>query len=396
VDERSREHQGLAVRAPSPGDPALEASSSATRPFAKAHRPDGTGIDVIDFFCGCGGTSAGLRAAGMNILAGIDLDREAAETYRANFATAKFIERDIRKIEPTELDALVRRTPNSRLLFSACAPCQPYTNFHRKSERRAQQRTLLLQLLPFIDHLEPDFVFVENVPGLHKIPKGSTFNRFRAGLARRGYFVAWAIVDCRDYGVPQRRRRLTLLASRLGPIEVPPATHGSQPGLSPWSTVREWISHFPSLEDGDVHPTVPNHQTAKLTDLNLRRIRATPQGGGRRDWPAELWLKCHAEHRGHSDVYGRMHWDAAAPVLTTKCTSISNGRYGHPEQDRPISVREAASLQTFPEDFVFEGRIKSTTRQVGNAVPVLLAEAMGHAICAHVALDHSANRSTPS
>lgn len=130
---------------------------------------------------------------------------------------------------------------------------------------------------------------------------------------------------------------------------------------------------------------MPNHQAATLTDLNLRRIGATPPGGGRLDWPPELRLDCHATHQGHSDVYGRMRWDAAAPVLTTKCTSISNGRYGHPDQNRPISVREAASLQTFAEDFVFTGRIKSATRQVGNAVPVLLAQVMGDAILDHAA-----------
>jgi len=342
-------------------------------------------MDVIDFFCGCGGTSAGLRAAGMSILAGIDLDHDAAETYRTNFPEAGFIERDIRKIDPSELSGLVVRHPGSRLLFSACAPCQPYTSFHRKSARRAGQRTLLLRLMPFIDDLQPDYVFVENVPGLHKVRNGSTFNRFRAGLVRRGYSVAWTIVDCRDYGVPQRRRRLTLLASRLGPIEVPQPTHGGDPGLARWSTVRDWIAHLPPLEHGEIHATVPNHQAAKLTDLNLRRIRATPPGGGRLDWPEDLRLDCHADHRGHSDVYGRMRWDATAPVLTTKCTSISNGRYGHPDQDRPISVREAASLQTFAEDFVFTGRIKSATRQVGNAVPVLLAQAMGDAILHHVA-----------
>jgi DNA (cytosine-5)-methyltransferase 1 len=352
---------------------------------------------VIDFFCGCGGTSAGLRAAGMSILAGIDLDREAAETYRTNFPEAEFIERDIQKVDPSELSALVARDRGSRLLFSACAPCQPYTSFHRKSARRAEQRTLLLRLMPFIDQLQPDFVFVENVPGLHKVPNGSTFNRFRAGLARRGYSVAWTIVDCRDYGVPQRRRRLMLLASRLGPIEVPPPTHGSKPGLERWSTVRDWIGHLPPLEHGEIHASVPNHQAAKLTDLNLRRLRATPPGGGRLDWPEELRLDCHVDHRGHSDVYGRMRWDAAAPVLTTKCTSISNGRYGHPDQDRPISVREAASLQTFAENFVFTGRIKSATRQVGNAVPVLLAQAMGDAILRHVASYESRPvRATPN
>jgi DNA (cytosine-5)-methyltransferase 1 len=327
----------------------------------------------------------------MKILAGIDLDHEAAATYRMNFPDAGFIERDIREIHPAEPSAVVVRTPASRLLVSACAPCQPYTNFHRKSTHRAQQRTLLLRLLPFIDHLQPDFVFVENVPGLHKVPTASTFNRFRVGLTRRGYFIDWAIVDCRDYGVPQRRRRLALLASKLGPLKVPPATHGTAPGLEPWSTVRAWIGHFPPLRHGEHHGQIPNHQAARLTDLNLRRMRATPQGGGRNDWPEDLRLNCHLEHRGHSDVYGRMAWDATAPVLTTKCTSISNGRYGHPDQDRPISVREAASLQTFREDFVFVGRIKSATRQVGNAVPTLFAQAMGTAILNHAADYHGAD-----
>jgi DNA (cytosine-5)-methyltransferase 1 len=141
---------------------------------------------------------------------------------------------------------------------------------------------------------------------------------------------------------------------------------------------------LPPIQAGEVHPDVPNHRASALTPLNLQRLQATPPGGTRADWPEELTLKCHQNHRGHSDVYGRMRADSQAPVLTTKCTSISNGRFGHPYQDRPISVREAACLQTFPQDFVFEGSIKSSTRQVGNAVPVLLAQRMGMAFRSHV------------
>ncbi len=340
-------------------------------------------IQALDFFCGCGGTSAGLQAAGIEILAGLDMEPTAAATYRANFPTAAFIERDIRSVTPFEVSTLLDRVPGTRLLISACAPCQPYTNFHRKSARRTEQRTLLLRLLPFIDDLCPDFVFVENVPGLQKVSGGSTFNRFVAALRRRDFHVSWDVVDCRSYGVPQRRRRLILLASRLGTLRVPPATHGVGPGLLAPSSVRDWIAHFPPISHGERHPAVPNHQASKLTELNLRRLRATPTGGGRTDWPKELRLDCHREHGGHSDVYGRLSWDGAAPVLTTKCTSISNGRYGHPVQDRPISVREAAALQTFPDDFKFVGGIKSATRQVGNALPVLLAKAVGEALLAH-------------
>lgn len=354
-----------------------------------ADRSSGPPVDAWDFFCGCGGTSAGLAAAGMRILGGVDLDGGAAATYRSNLPDAAFIERDIRAVEPIELSDAATRSPDSRLLVSACAPCQPYTNFHRKSSQRAEQRTLLLRLLPFIDHLEPDFVFVENVPGLHKVRGASTFNRFVAALRRRGFNVTWKIVDCRRYGVPQRRRRLVLLASALGELGVPAATHGHEPGLPALSTVKDYIGHFPPITDGEKHATIPNHQAAKLTELNLRRIRSTPPGGGRADWPEGLRLDCHRQHNGHSDVYGRMSWDGPAPVLTTKCTSLSNGRYGHPEQDRPISVREAAALQTFPDDFRVVGRIKSATRQIGNAVPVLLAQAVGDAIVQHSA-DHAA------
>lgn len=355
--------------------------------MARRQLPQQRVVEVVDFFCGCGGTSAGLRAAGIRILAGMDMDAQAAATYRANFPEAAFVQRDIRAVEPEEVGRLTKRTRGAKLLLSACAPCQPYTNFHRKSSvrRRREERTLLLRLLPFIDYLDPDYVFVENVPGLHKVPGASTFNRFVAALRRRGLHTGWQIVDCQRYGVPQRRRRLVLLASKDGAVAMPAPTHGREPGLAPPSTVREWIAHLPAIAHGEVHPEVLNHQAALLTDLNLRRLRATPLGGGRADWPEELRLCCHKGHRGHSDVYGRMSWDAPAPVLTTKCTSISNGRFGHPEQNRPISVREAAALQTFPDDFLFVGRIKSTTRQVGNAVPVLLAEAVGRTVVEHAA-----------
>jgi DNA (cytosine-5)-methyltransferase 1 len=212
-----------------------------------------------------------------------------------------------------------------------------------------------------------------------------TFARFCKALRTAGYHVASAVVDSQQYGVPQRRRRLIVMASRLGAIALPEPTHGNGPGLRPVSTVWEWIGDLPPIAAGEAHPSVPNHLASALTELNLKRLSATPPGGGRADWPASLQLACHASHDGHSDVYGRMHADAPAPVLTTKCTSISNGRFGHPYQDRPISVREAATLQTFPRNFLFEGGIKSATRQIGNAVPVLLAQRVGEAFMAHLA-----------
>jgi len=201
-------------------------------------------IEVVDFFCGCGGTSAGLKAAGMKILGGLDLDAGAAATYRANFDGVAFFDKDIRHVAPAEVADGIKRTEGASLLLSACAPCQPYTSFHRKSSTRKEERTLLLRLLPFVDHLRPDYIFVENVPGFHKVKCASTFNRFVAGLKRRGFHVDWEIVDCRGYGVPQRRRRLVLLASSRGEIQVPLPTHGTGPGLAPFTTVRDGLSTF--------------------------------------------------------------------------------------------------------------------------------------------------------
>lgn len=318
----------------------------------------------------------------MEIVFGLDINPEASRTYRANFEEAAFVMSDIASTDPAEIARLVGRGEGP-LLVSACAPCQPYSTFSAGA-RRDSRRSLLLRLLPILDLLQPDYVLIENVPGLknERAPAG-TFNRFCKALRTLGFHVTYGIVDCQGYGVPQRRRRLVVMASRHGRISIPPRTHGSRSGLMPVSTVGEWIGDLPPIAAGELHPTVPNHQASALTEINLRRIRATPTGGGRTDWPAELRLACHDDHSGHSDVYGRMRADAPAPVLTTKCTSLSNGRFGHPTQDRPISVREAACLQTFPRDFILVGGIKSATRQVGNAVPVLLSQRLGEAFVRH-------------
>jgi DNA (cytosine-5)-methyltransferase 1 len=317
----------------------------------------------------------------MRIALGLDVDAGAGKTYRRNFPEAAFMERDIRDVSPNEVRESLG-DGEGPLLLSACAPCQPYSSFVKESGRD-RRRTLLLRLLPIIQQLEPEFVFIENVPGLSTNAPRGTFARFCRALIDLGFHVEHRIVDCIEFGIPQRRRRLVLLASQLGEIAIPDATHGRDPGLAAPSTVWEWIGDLPPLAAGEEHPDIPNHLASALTEINLRRLRATPPGGGRADWPVELRLACHTDDSAYSDVYGRMHAHAPAPVLTTKCTSISNGRFGHPYANRPISVREAACLQTFPRDFVFEGGIKSATRQIGNAVPVLLAQHMGQSFLAH-------------
>lgn len=317
----------------------------------------------------------------MSVSAGIDFDPNAAATYRYNFPEARFLEVDVRQLAAHQLEPVVSNQAGP-LVFAACAPCQPYSSLRRGRSSRSSDRTLLLRLLPFIERFAPDVTLVENVPGMQVVPGGSTWARFVAALKRLGYYVFWDVVDCRSYGVPQRRRRLVLLASLLAPLSLPEPTHG--PGRKPFATVGDWISGLPPLRAGQRDPYDSNHRAGDLGPLNLARIRALSEGGGRENWPDDLWLDCHRGHRGHQDAYGRLHRDRCAGVLTTKCTDLTNGRYGHPTEDRAISVREAACLQTFPRPYEFRGSLKETTRQVGNAVPVLLAKRLGDRIVEHV------------
>lgn len=231
--------------------------------------------------------------------------------------------------------------------------------------------------------LLPEWVFIENVPGLARVSGNSTYRRFKAALVEQGYTFVDGVVNAMWFGVPQNRRRLVLIASRVGNPSLPEPTHGE--GKKPFRTVRDAISHFPRIAAGERHPTIPNHFAAEITELNLRRLRLTPvDGGGRTDWPESLGLECHKDRKGHEDVYGRLRWASPAPTLTCRCFSISNGRYGHPEQHRAISLREAASLQSFPEEYQFFGPSqKAIGSQIGNAVPVSLAEAVGRHIMSH-------------
>lgn len=162
-------------------------------------------------------------------------------------------------------------------------------------------------------------------------------------------------------------------------MHIPAPTHGPDAPEGGYTTVANWIKDLPEISAGQTHPSDPDHSAAKLADINLQRIRATPEGGSRDSWPRSLWLECHKNYSGHSDVYGRLAWNKQASGLTTRCTSYSNGRFGHPTQDRAISVREAACLQTFPRSYEFTGTLTSKARQIGNAVPPRMAEAFGKA-----------------
>ena len=325
----------------------------------------------------------------MDIVFALDWDADAERTFQRNFPSSAFESKDIREVEEDSVHKLVVKHRPHPVLFCGCAPCQPFTkqNTIRPEPEEDERVPLLLDFLRFIRRCEPDIVFVENVPGIQNVsPDSEPLAGFLQGLKDAGYpGPACASVPLRRYGVPQSRRRFLLLASRHGPIELPPETHGPGTPNPEFATVRDWIGDLPKIDAGQSHPEIPNHRAAGLSSLNAKRIRATPEGGGNRDWLEEdLRLECHKKATGYSDAYGRMSWDRPASGLTTRCISYSNGRFGHPDQDRAISVREAACLQTFPMGFRFSGSLNSMARQIGNAVPVRLATIVGEHVARHL------------
>ena len=344
------------------------------------------GVKVFDFFSGCGGASCGFRAAGMEIVYALDRDSDSARTFQINFPSSYFERKDIQEASVDTVRRLIDDLRPAPVLFCGCAPCQPFTkqNTTRPEPDKDDRITLLSHFSRFIEECNPDIVFVENVPGLQR-PNGSQpFASFLDTLEAYGYQSKYDVVPLMRYGVPQSRRRLMLLASRHGPIELPPKTHGPGTDNPRYQTVKDWIGELPPIAAGESHPQVSDHRAASLSQRNLERIRATPEGGGHRGWPRHLKLPCHEKSGGYSDVYGRMSWDRPAAGLTTRCISYSNGRFGHPEQDRAISLREAASLQTFPLDFVFTGGFGSMARQIGNAVPVRVTQVIGNHVNGHL------------
>jgi DNA (cytosine-5)-methyltransferase 1 len=337
---------------------------------------------AIDFFCGAGGLTRGLLNAGISVALGIDMDEFCRETYEKNNYPAQFLASDVRELRLKDLKRFISDVKRDDLLLAACAPCQPFTKL-KKNKGAGNDATLLGEFSRFVEALKPRQIFIENVPGLTKISGYSTYKRFLQMLTAWKYEFCEEIVDAKAYGVPQTRRRLVLIAINGLKPTLPPPTHG--PGLLPYETVEKAIKSYPSIKAGQTHRNVANHKASTLASINLKRIQHTPHNGGdRRSWPTHLKLECHKNgHSGHTDVYGRMWWKRPAPALTCRCDSLSNGRYGHPVQDRAISLREAAKLQSFDDSYIFYGPSKNhLAAQIGNAVPVKLAEAIGRHILA--------------
>jgi DNA (cytosine-5)-methyltransferase 1 len=342
-------------------------------------------ISAVDLFCGSGGLTHGLMRAGIKVEAGIDIDGNSKHAYETNNPGSRFLEWDVAEKYSPSIESLF--VEGKIRLLAGCAPCTPFSKLTNGSEKH-HAFDLLDHFGKFVRGIVPDLVTMENVPELAE--RGQpVFDRFRKTLESLEYQVDWKFVSCPEFGIPQSRRRLVLLASRLGKIEVP---EGKFPYRSQWKTVAETIRELPPIDSGEMHPDDRLHCSPKLSPLNMERIRATsPNGGTRREWPEHLVLKCHKRKSGRSygSIYGRMRWDQPAPTMTTLCTGIGNGRFGHPDQDRSISLREAALFQTFPKSYEFWPQDKrlncsAVSRMIGNAVPPKLAKALGHALMAHM------------
>lgn len=344
---------------------------------------------LVDMFCGVGGLSHGFALENFNISAGLDFDESCRYAYEEN-NNAEFIHRDITEYTGKELGKLFN---GKRKILVGCAPCQPFSIYnHKKAKGNFKSDAdnkwqLLYEFARLIEETQPEIVSMENVPLLLNFNSGKVFADFRDVLTANGYYVTWDVVDAKDFGVPQRRKRLILLASKLGEIDfIKPTVENGE-----YVTVKNAIGSLPPVEDGVHHHNDFLHRARKLTELNKKRLQATAEGGSWRSWDKSLWLKCHTTDSGKEfrSVYGRMKWNDVAPTITTYCTGLGNGRFGHPEQNRALTLREAALLQSFPANYKFvdpNGIFSSqkVARHIGNAVPVKLGIAIAKAIKNHI------------
>lgn len=340
-------------------------------------------IEAVDLFCGVGGLSHGLSCQGVKVIAGFDLDPAAEYPYTANHPGAQFIQGDVAEVTGKQLAALW--SPGAIRLLAGCAPCQPFSSYANTAKVDNTKWRLLEEFARLVRECTPDLVTMENVPRLlGTVP----FNVFLGALMEKKYQVAYGVVNAADYGTPQRRKRLVLVASRMGPVALPEPTHK---GPAKWVTVFQAVGHLPPLVDGQQCAEDRLHVASTLSPLNRKRIRASRPGGTWRDWPDELVADCHRRDSGkHSaGVYGRMKWDEPAPTMTTLCNGYGNGRFGHPNQHRGISLREAAIFQSFPSGYRFVRDddpvvIKTLSRLIGNAVPPKLGEAVARSLYASI------------
>jgi DNA (cytosine-5)-methyltransferase 1 len=336
-------------------------------------------LKAVDFFCGAGGMSYGLAKAKIKVLAGIDCDSSCRETYERNNKPAKFLEKDIAKLSPEWLKEELNISRNDDyLIFVACSPCQFWSKVNTEKKNNKKSAYLLPEFERFVDWFRPGFVIIENVPGLSR-KRASLLPGFRRFLREKKYCFEQGVINANFHGVPQNRKRYVLIATRLTKKVNFPAALKRRPAVGDFIGQH---NGFAPIVAGHKDRTQFLHTAAALSIKNLQRIKKTPTNGGtRKSWKNNSKLQIPAYREKDEifrDVYGRMCWHRPAPTITTRFNSLSNGRFGHPNENRAISLREGATLQTFPRSYRFIGTAESIiARQIGNAVPPRLARRIG-------------------
>ncbi len=341
-------------------------------------------IVAVDLFCGAGGLTHGLVTEGIKVAAGIDSDSSCKYAYEKN-NNAVFIGKTIEELSSSDISKFYPKGAIKVLV--GCAPCQPFSAYAKGKNKNSPDKKwkLLEQFTRLILELNPDVVSMENVP---RLKKNKVYRDFLDALKKCGHEISENIVYCPDYGIPQSRTRLVVLASKLNKIRIVDKTHKN---LN-YVTVKDAIGGgLEPLSNGEASRFDPLHRTSRMSELNELRITNTPPGGSWKDWDESMISACHKKESGKSyyNVYGRMRWDAPAPTITTQCCGFGNGRFGHPEQNRAISLREAALIQTFPDyyDFIEPDKpvfIKKLATHIGNAVPVELGRVIARSIKKHL------------
>lgn len=339
-------------------------------------------IEAADLFCGAGGLTYGLQQnPEIRVVVGVDLDDTCVYPFENNNKSV-FLLKNIENVKGHELTKDF--SSSTFKLLAGCAPCQPFSTFRNGKDNKSDAKWGLLDHFKrLVEEMKPDLITMENVPQLRKT---DVFQRFVSHLDKLKYHVQVQVVYCPSLGIPQHRKRLVLMASRFGPISKLVSTH--EEGKYP--TVRTVIGKLPKLFAGGVSEKDPLHRARKLTPINATRIKQSIPGGTWQDWPKELRAKCHQRETGLSfkSVYARMEWDKPAPTITTQCYNFGAGRFGHPKEDRAISLREAALLQTFPEGYRFAKNEDITFsvvgRMIGNAVPPRLGQVIGKHLLNHL------------
>ncbi len=338
-------------------------------------------LRAIDLFAGGGGLTVGLKRANFRVVVSVELEKSAYTTYRVNHPEVYSLNQDVTSVSGKHLlDIVGQKTID---LLAGCPPCQGFTSLTSKYKRDDYRNFLIFEMSRLAKETKPRAIMMENVPGL--ATKGrQLYEKFKRQLRRAGYWLTDDVVEVANYGVPQFRRRLVLLGGLGFKIEMPAPTHTgrSKDGLLPWKTVRETISHLPApitLRDarkqGKIYQSDWN-VVRTLSSRNLIRIKSAKSGKTWMSIPEKFRPSCHqGGYKGFTNVYGRMEWDTPSPTITGGCTTLSKGRFGHPEQNRTISVREAALLQTFSEDYLFDTPyMEHACNIIGNALPCDFAE----------------------